>query len=152
MDHAIAQSISNSVSAPEVFLIGEHEDKYMALSKQHPAIFASIYQNDIDRAFRGYADMLMDMEDYADRIRFDIKGVKLWFNIYFNADGTIQHLAFFPKPNSRNVPEEHLVAFFRSFVQQYRLPVTAEKNFQHSASAAFPTFFHREQQPSAKRD
>lgn len=143
---------ASSTTLPEVFLIGQHEDQYAKLAKEHPAIFISVYNNDIDRAFRGYSDMLMDIEDYAADINFDIKGVKMWINLYFNADGTIKHLAFFPKPNSRNIPEDQLVSFFQKFVDQYQFQVKAEKPFQHSASAAFPTFFHRELQETAKKD
>jgi hypothetical protein len=138
-------------SLPDVFLIGEHEEHYMTLSKEHPALFMSVYNNDIDRAFRGWSDMLMDMEDYAADLNFDLKGSKLWINLWFNADGTIRHLAFFPKPNSRNIPVEHLSAFFKNFVEHYQLPVKSAKAFQHSASAAFPTFFHRDLQPTANR-
>ena len=122
----------------------------MSLSKQHPAIFASVYGNDINQAFRGWSDMLMDMEDYAAQTNFDIKGVKLWFSLYFNQDGTIRHLAFYPKPNSRNVPVEDIAAFFKNFIAQYKLPVKADKAFHHSASGGFPTFFHREA-PTAKK-
>jgi hypothetical protein len=50
-------------------------------------------------------------------LNFDLKGVKVWLNLYFNADGTISNLAFYPKPNSRNVPEEELIAFFKNFCQ-----------------------------------
>ena len=156
LDFAFAQSpdrnSTDTSSIPGVFLIGEYEDQYLALSKEHPAVFMSVYGNDIDRAFRGWSDMLMDMEDYAADLDFDIKGVKLWFNIYFNADGTIQHLAFYPKPNSRNVPIEHLAAFFKNFIGHYRFPVKAEKAYHHSASAGFPTHFARSLQPTVKRD
>ena len=157
LDFASAQSTATVTPIPvapipEVFLIGEYEDQYSVLSKNHPAIFVSVYSNDIDRAFRGWSNMLMDMEDYAADLGFDIRGVKLWFSLYFNADGTINHLAFYPKPNSRNVPIEELTAFFNNFVDYYRLPVKSEKAFQHSASAGFPTFFHREVQETARRD
>lgn len=137
---------------PTVFLIGEYEDRYLELSKTHPAQFMSVYDNDIDRAYKGWTNCLMDMEDYAARINFDLKGIKVWINLYFNADGTISNLAFYPKPNSRNVPDEDLTAFFKSFVSHYRLPVTAEKGFQHSTSASFPTFFHRDNPELAKRN
>ena len=150
LDLGFSQTSKAPASIPGVFLIGEYEEEYMSLSKQHPAIFASVYGNDINLAFRGWSDMLMDMEDYAAEINFDIKGVKLWFSLYFNQDGTIKHLAFYPKPNSRNVPVEDLAGFFESFIAQYRLPVKAEKSFHHSASAGFPTFFHREA-PTAKK-
>lgn len=152
LDFAIAQSIKTDVSIPRVFIIGEYEDQYMMLSKKHPAIFSSVYNNDIDKAFRGYSYLLMDIEDYAEELNFNIKGVKLWLNIYFNADGTIEHLAFYPKPNSRNVPIDQLSAFFKNFVTQYRHPVRAQKAYYHSASAGFPTFFSRAEQETAKRD
>ncbi len=144
--HALASAL------PTVFLIGEYEDHYLELSQAHPAQFMSVYQNDIDRAYKGWANCMMDMEDYADRTNFDLKGVKLWINLFFNADGTISNLAFYPKPNSRNVPEEELATFFKNFISQYRLPVTAEKGFQHSTSASFPTFFQRDNPELAKRN
>ncbi len=112
----------------------------------------SVYHNDIDIAFREWSNLLMDMEDYADELKFDIKGVKMWINLYFNADGTIEHLAFFPKPNSRNVPVEHLTAFFKNFVHDYSLNVDAAKPFQHSASTSFPTFFSREMVSTGKKN
>lgn len=151
LDYANTQSITADAALPEVFLIGEFEDQYARLANDHPAMFMSLYHNDIDKAFRGYSNMIMDIEDYATDLNFDLKGVKLWLKIYFNADGTIDHLAFFPKPNSRNVPVEHLTAFFKNFVRDYKMNVKAEKPFQHSASAAFPTFFHRDLPETAKR-
>ena len=152
MDRAMAQSNANSSPVPSVFLIGQYEDQYLALSQQYPASFLSVYHDDIDRAYRSWTNILMDMEDYAGQINFDIKGIKLWINLYFNPDGTISHLAFFPKPNSRNVPDDYLTAFFKNFVRNYRLQVKAEKGFQNSASAAFPTFFHRDTPETAKKD
>lgn len=152
LDQAYAQSTVTVISAPNVYLIGEYEDQYLALSKEHPATFMSVYHDDIDLAYRAWSNMLMDMEDYAGDLNFDIKGVKLWINLYFNPDGTISQLAFYPKPNSRNVPVDQLTAFFKNFVRDYRLPVKAEKGFQHNASASFPTFFHRDLPETAKRD
>jgi hypothetical protein len=149
---AYSQPHAQASVLPTVFLIGEYEDRYLELSKAHPAQFMSIYQNDIDRAYKGWTSCLMDMEDYATRINFDLKGLKVWINLYFNPDGTISNLAYYPKPNSRNVPEEELTAFFKSFVGQYRLPMTAEKGFQHSTSASFPTFFQRDNPELAKRN
>jgi hypothetical protein len=140
---ANAQSQPQPTGLPEVFLIGDHEDQYLALSQQHPGAFMSVFNNDIDKAYKGWSDLLMDIEDYATQIQFDLRGIKMWINLYFNPDGTISHLAFFPKPNSRNVPEEHLMAFFKSFVRTYHFPETSDLGFQHSASASFPTFFHR---------
>jgi hypothetical protein len=152
LESGFAQQHVQSSGLPEVFLIGEHEETYLLLNQEHPASFMSLFNNDINIAYKAYSEMLMDIEDYAFDIRFDLKGVKLWLNIYFNADGTISNLAYFPKPNSRNVPEEHLTAFFKSFVRQYHFPEKSERGFQHSAGASFPTFFHRTTPETARNN
>lgn len=128
---------------PEVFLIGEYEDQYLQLSEAFPQSFMSLYANNIDLAYKGWSGFMMDIEDYAADLKFDIRGVKLWINIYFHPDGTVAHVALYPKPNSRNIPEDQLVAFFKNFVRQYHFTETAEQGFRHSASVSFPTFFHR---------
>ena len=112
----------------------------------------ALYNNDINLAYKGWGEFLMDVEDFALRLDFDLKGVRLWLNIYFNADGTISNLAFFPKPNSRNVPNDQLVAFFKKFIGQYRLIESSDIGFQHSASASFPTFFHRTNPETARNN
>ncbi len=152
LESANAQSHVQSTGIPEVFLIGEYEDRYLELSEQHPEMFLSMYNNNLDQAYKGWSEFLMDIEDYAADLKFDIKGAKLWINIYFNPDGTISNLAFFPKPNSRNIPEDQLVVFFKNFVRQYRFLETSDKGFQHSASASFPTFFHRTTPETARNN
>ena len=150
--HAQSKTYAQQSVLPEVFLIGEHEDRYLDLSQQHPGSFMTLYNNDINLAYKGWSEFLMDVEDYALDLDFDLKGVKIWINIYFNDDGTISNLAFFPKPNSRNVPNEQLVAFFRNFIHQYHLIEATDIGFQHSASASFPTFFHRTNPETAKNN
>ncbi len=152
MDSAHAQPHVQTPGLPEVFLIGEYEDYYLSLSQQHPEVFLSVYNNNIDNAFKGWSELLMDIEDFAADAKFDIKGVKLWLNVYFNADGTISNLAFYPKPNSRNIPQDQLVAFFKNFVRQYRFTETYTNGFQHSSGASFPTFFHRTTPETARNN
>jgi hypothetical protein len=149
---AQAQPPVPSLPIPEVFLIGEYEDRYLDLSKDHPALFLSVFDNDVDKAYKVWSTCLADMEEYAAQLDFDLRGVKLWINMYFNPDGTIAHLAFFRKPNSRNVPDNQLSAFFRNFVDHYKLPAASGKGFQHSTSAAFPTFFQPTGQELVKRN
>jgi len=137
---------------PTTFLIGEYTEHYEELSNQHPDILLSVYQNDMDFAFERWSGMLVEMEHYADEIMFDLKGLKVYMNLYFNADGTIQHLSFYPKPNSRNIPTEELNAFFKSFTNQFQMVVTTDKGYQHSASASFPTFFSKVSPESVQRN
>ena len=137
---------------PATFLIGEHTEYYEELSFQHPEILLSVFQNDMDLAFERWAGMLVEMEHYAEEILFDLKGVKIYLHVYYNADGTISHLSFYPKPNSRNVPVEELNTFFKSFVKRYQMVVSSTKGYQHSGSAAFPTFFSKVGPESAQRN
>ena len=147
---AQSQPYAQSARAPEVFLIGQYEDQYLLLSEDHPQPFLDVYDNNIEQAFKGWSELLMDIEDHATNVQFDLKGVKLWLNIWFNPDGTISHLAYYPKPNSRNIPEDQLTAFFKTFVRQYHFLEKSNQGFQHSASASFPTFFHRTVPETAK--
>ena len=143
---------TNSFDIPQVFMIGEYSEYYADLSLDHPDILLSVFQNDMDFAFEKWAGMLVEMEHYSEEIEYDIKGLKIWFNIYFNPDGTIKYLAFFPKPNSRNIPVEELTAFFKNFAKVYKMNVTTENGFQHSASAAFPTFFSQINTETVRRN
>jgi len=148
----LGQAETASDGLPAVFLIGEHEDSYLALARAFPAVFVSIYQEDLDAAYQAWSRILLDLEDYAGRLDFDLKGVKLWFNLYAHPDGRIAHIAFYPKPNSRLVPEEQLTALFRQFARDYRLPVSWDKGFQHSASASFPVHYIRAGQETVRKD
>lgn len=86
---------------------------------------------------------MMDLEDYADAKGLDIRGAKLWLKVYFNENGKLEHLAFYPKPNSKNIPSEQLIALFKNFVRDYHAPVIWEKGYQHSTNVSFPTYYSR---------
>lgn len=137
---------------PVVFLLGEHEDRYLELSQSYPAVFVALFHNDLDAAFDVWRNFLMDVEDYSARINFDLRGVKLWLTLYVRPDGQIAHIAFYPKPNGKLLPNDQLAAFFRQFARERRLPVTWDKGFQHSASASFPTHFARSGQETVRKD
>jgi hypothetical protein len=70
--------------------------------------------------------------------------------IFWNADGSFRHLAFYPKVNSRNIPNEELLAFFKGFSKEYRIPIKAAEGYSHYGSASFPT--HARPELKAKRD
>ncbi len=125
---------------PLVSLIGEDEDIFVALAETHGDIFLQVCNNDMDIAYDKWMDMLVAMEDYSHEINYDIRGVKTYLYVFWNADGTVKHLAFYPKANSRNIPIAELKAFFKGFAKEYKMSVTADKGFSHYASGSFPTF------------
>jgi hypothetical protein len=149
-----AQQESNAadrpLDMPLVSLIGEDEDIFNTLAETHGDVFLEVCGNDMDLAYDKWMDMLVAMEDYSAEINYDIRGLKTYLYVFWNADGTIKHLAFYPKPNSRNISIAELKAFFKGFVKEYKMSVTAERGFSHYASGSFPTFGRSEL--SAKRN
>lgn len=127
---------------PKVFIIGEYEDLYTNLYDQYPGILLHQTKNDMDQAFKKWLRMLYAMEEHADNIDYDIKGLKIWLQVFFNQSGKIDHLLFFKKPLSRNIDDAEIVAFFRSFIREFKLPIEAVENFNHSGSGSFPTYGH----------
>lgn len=127
---------------PKVFLIGEYEGLYSSLYRQYPGILLHQTDNDMDMAFEKWLQMLYAMENHAKKIDYDLKGVKVWLQVFFNQSGKIDHILFFKKPLSRNTSDAELVAFFRSFMKDFQLTIQASENFNHSGSASFPTYGH----------
>ena len=125
---------------PQVFLIGEYENLYEGLYQKYPGILLHQTGNDMDEAFHKWLHMLYAMEVHADKLEYDLKGIKVWLQVFYNQSGKVDHILFFKKPLSRNIPDAELVAFFRSFIRDYQLPIDALQNFNHSGSASFPTY------------
>ncbi len=83
--------------------------------------------------------MLHEMENHADSLGFDIKGIKMWLNVFWSEDGSIKRLVYYPKPNSKNIDFSKLTNFLAAFVQSYQFTLTANECFSHYGSASFPT-------------
>jgi len=134
----------DSTALPKVFILGEHEKAYEKLFDAHSTLLLEVCEEDVYGAFDKWSSMLEEMEAYATSIDYDIKGIKVWLNVFWNKDGTIKHIAYHLKVNSRNIrnPEE-LTAFFSSFMNHYTFPVITDRSFSHYGSASFPTFARR---------
>ncbi len=130
----------DTVQLPKVFILGEHEMEYEALFEDHSAVLLEVCNDDMDQAFDKWLSMLEEMEAYANNIEYDIKGIKVWLNVFWEKDGTIRHIAYHLKVNSRNVERDELTAFFSSFMNHYKFPKVATTGYSHYGSASFPTF------------
>jgi len=62
----------------------------------------------------------------------------MWLNVFWASSGQIKHIAYYLKPNSRNIDREQFQLFLISFINQYTLPLDYNKNYSHYGSAAFP--------------
>lgn len=137
---SFSQDEVKETAIPQVFLIGEYEGEYEQLGVSCNQILLSVCGESMEMAYDLWLSMLSDLEVYATSMNYDIKGVKIWMNVYWNEDGTIRHLAYYPKPNSRNMDFDQLTNFLKGFVTQYQMPIQYSQCFSHYGSASFPTF------------
>ncbi len=136
------KGIAQSDELPTVFMIGENEMAYEKVVSDCSSLLLSVCQDSMNLAYQKWIGMLSAMEEYAESSDFDIKGIKIWINLFWNSDGTIKHIVYYPKPNSRNMDFQKLTLFFELFIRDYRLELRSDKCFSHYGSAAFPTFAH----------
>jgi hypothetical protein len=129
-------------SAPRVFTIGTFEWAFEKLQFDYSYQLLTVGNDNIDEAYDMWLHMLRAMESHDEGLPyFDLKGINIWLYVFWNKDGSIAHLAYYLKPNSRFVKEEELTGFFTSFTDYYRLPMEAPamQRFSHYGSAFFPT-------------
>ena len=131
-------TVSNAQQLPKVYLLGEHEAGFDELTKKHSDMLLTVCGDSMNVAFTKWQDMLINMETYAEELSYDIKGSKMWLNIFWSPEGRIKHIAYYLKPNSRNLDQDKLKLFLISFMNQYNLPISYNKNFSHYGSASFP--------------
>lgn len=121
------------------FLIGENEAQYERLVAEHNVQLLNVCDNSMDKAYNFWTALLVDLESYAEEQDFDLKGTKIWINVFWNADGTIRNIVYYPKPNSKNMDFELLSDFLSDFASSYQYELQHDKPFSHYGSAAFPT-------------
>ena len=134
-------------SLPTVFALGQYDGApFDALKAECESQLLDVCRKDMEMAYYLWIHMQKRMESHAAKTGFDLTGVKVWFYAFFNKDGSIQHLAYYPKPNSRNIKSEEMTAFLFDFCKMYKLPLTADRCFQHYSFANFPVMVEK---PSA---
>ncbi|MBK9107004.1 MAG: hypothetical protein IPM92_01140 [Saprospiraceae bacterium] len=132
-----------SVQLPRVFMIGEYENLYEKMMVRYDKPLLYIFNDDLQLAFDAWTEVLLDFEDSAKENGFDLNGLKLWINIFFNEDGSLQHIVYFPKPNSRHMQYDKLSNFFYQFSSKYRFRDPVSTRCSHFGSVSFPTFAKR---------
>ena len=132
--------LAQSQEMPVVFKLGDNEQGYEALKQANSQTLLEVSNYDTQKAFDTWMGMMREMEDYSKKIRFDIKGIKVWLHVFWNEDGSISHIGYLLRPDSRNIDALELAAFFKTFMGRYKLPVTSSKKFSHYTGANFPIY------------
>ena len=126
-------------SLPQVFMIGDHELEYESLVVECSDILLGVCDDSMEEAYEHWLLMLHDIEKFAIEQDVEIRGTKLWLNAFWNTDGSIKNLVFYPKPNCRNIDFDELTTFFNDFITDYKFTKMNSNCFSHYGSATFPT-------------
>lgn len=128
---------------PKVFMLGESEQAYEELTQTYNQSLLEACDLNVETAFEKWLDMMKEMEKYAEKINFDIKGVRLWLHVFWSENGKIEHIGYLLRADSRNVNPTEIKAFLSSFMGRYTFPVTSTKKYNHYTGASFPTFIEK---------
>ena len=133
-------SINNQDILESVFIIGENENAYEKLVGSTTNNLYKVCNNSMELAYTTWQDMLVQFEGFAKENEFQINGVKIWMNTFWYSDGTISHIAFYPKLNSKNVNFEELTKVLTAFIDQYQMNYQSDEVFAHYGQASFPVY------------
>lgn len=128
---------------PKVFSLSDDQAVLEQLSLLYLKGLIEVCNDDTDIAYNKWNGMMLALETYADKQNVNIKGVKMWIKVYWAADGTVDHIGYSLKPNSRNVKLAEFNALLKTFLDTYKLQQTADVRFTNSGSVSFPIFTGR---------
>jgi hypothetical protein len=121
-----------------VYYIGEDEKNYEKMVQEYSAMLFNVCNNDMAKAYDVWSGLLQDLEVYAEKNNADMNGVRLWMNVFWDKDGGIDYIVFYPKPNSKKMNYEYIKEVLTGFARSYQLPIKFKQKFSHYGSAAFP--------------
>lgn len=138
--HAAAPVTPTDKPLPKVFVLGEYEADYETLVEGYQRGLLEACACTQEEAFAKWIGMLNEVDVYARKQGVDILGVKLYLHAFFAPDGSVEHLAYHLRPNSRQIDDEALASLLEGFAAQYQFPVTGEAGFAHYSKGDFPVF------------
>lgn len=144
---ALASSsvLLSQAQLPAVFLLGQDEAAYEKLNVEHPRNLLVVSGNDTGKALNHWLDFILTIQEHAENVKYDINGLKVFLHVFWNEDGSIKHIGYFVKPDSRNFKPDELRAFFGTFIRAYKPKFSSDKKFSHYTTASFPTLIERKQ-------
>ena len=123
--------------------MGEFGKAYEILVSECEVPLNDILGSSMDSTYHHWIKTLNQLERHAENMQFDIRGVKVWMNIFWADNGDIQHIAYFPKKTSRNIDFKRFVKMLESFIEQYTGTLKHSSCYSHYGSASFPTHADR---------
>jgi hypothetical protein len=135
--------IKQKTDLPKVFIISDDQASFEQLSALYNATLMDACKDNDETAYSKWTNMMHAFEQHAEKNNINIKGVKMWVKVFWATDGTVDHVGYFLKPNSRNVKIEELSALWRTFQEKYHLPMdegASPGKFSNYGSVSFPLY------------
>jgi len=130
-------SLSGDLLLPEIFMLGDEGQLYENEMPKYQTLLEAC-SDDMPVAFQKLYSMMKEMEAYADLVGYDLKGVNAWMHFFWDKDGSIEHIGYHLKPNSKNVDTDKLEVFLKDFARHYKFPLVVDEPYAHYSSFAFP--------------
>ncbi len=136
--------VASTDSLPVAFLLGENDGTdFAALQSKFETSLLTTCHSDMDLAYYAWVHLLQHIQTYAKQQSIELDGVKMWLYAFWNKDGSIAHIAYHLKPNSRNVKTDELTAMLARFAHDYKLPIKSDKDFSNYNNATFPVLMEK---------
>lgn len=134
---------------PRAFPLGQYDGlPFETLKNDHEQQLLAVCKGDMEIAYYLWIHLLKHMETHATKTNFDLSGIKIWLYVFFNKDGSLDHISFYPKPTSRNFKNEDMSSFLTDFTRNYKLPLASDRHFQHYSIGNFPVMVEKIPTPS----
>ena len=131
-------------SIPRVFVLGQYDGSpFERLKKDYETSLVTACKNDMETAYYCWMHLLKHMESFGAKSNFDLNGIKMWLYVFWEKDGTIGYISYYPKPNSKNFKAEDMTAFLNDFCKNYTIPLKYEKPFSNYSTASFPVMVEK---------
>jgi hypothetical protein len=126
---------------PVVFYIGEHEKLYEKMIGETPVSLYSVHDNNPEATMKYWNEWFKSFEDYAESKNKSVYGIKVWINVFWKEDGHINHIAFYPKPDSAHRNYDEFKVLLKDFIQKSHYPrISFSQSFCHFGSIQFPVY------------
>ncbi len=127
----------SKINLPSSFLIGENEQAYDGILLQYSRGLVDLCGG-TEKTFDIWTRVMADLEEFSKKNDMDLRGLKLWMNMFFNNAGGIDYIVYYPKPNSKNMEFEKLTRLFSAFCKEYRTSFVVGEKCMLNATVSFP--------------
>lgn len=129
---------------PRVFTLGQYDGVlFERMKADYKTSLLTVCKNDVETAYYCWAHLLKHIESHAAKSNYDLNGVKLWLYAFWEKNGSLAYLAYYPKPNSKNFKAEEMTAFLNDFCKHYVAPYKYTESFSNYSTATFPVMIEK---------